>query len=107
MVALLMREISTQRPISIERMLYTAGDVDAVWRLIVRIDQVARHSDAALQTSRSQQRESAVISREGAPADGAVCGIHALKGSRPTVLRQIVVKKTEAGTDDRVPAVPG
>src|SRR5271169_5979544 len=87
----------------VEGVLHAPGGVNGVRRFIRRADQIARRACAAHQAARADERASAKTARSG----GVIRVVDALKGSRPSVLCEIVVVETKTGANYRLPAAAG
>src|SRR5579862_1067794 len=93
MDTLLMGPIAAENPILVEGVLQAGRDVNCIGRFVAGIDQRARPTV-------SRPRQAAWITRIHTARRWL---IDRLKRSHPPVLSKIVIEKTEAGAQDRVP----
>src|SRR5215469_15086093 len=107
MFPLLVREVRADRPVAIDRMLHATGYVNAIRRLVIRIDQISRCAGSSLQASSPNQRVSPCTSCERAWSRRHIARVYPLKSRRPSVLREIIEEHPKSGADHRFPAIAG
>src|SRR5258706_4620590 len=103
-VSLFVDKVGADGPVSIERVLNAAGDVNCVRRLIVPINQVPHPAVGVPGNATSVLCPVGILHGIHARSRRRV---YALKSSRPSALGEVVVKDAKAGADHSGAAVSG
>src|SRR5579872_6543781 len=107
MIALLVGIVRAHEPVVIESVLNAGSHVDRIRGFVARVNEVAGTRRASGQAACADECISANTTRKAAWACGSVRAIDPLECGGPPILRQIVVKHAESGTEDGLLAPTG